>query len=532
MNLKNVLFFVFIAVFYWLVRDAFIKMPLERDEGEYAYIAKVIEHGGVPYRDAFNQKPPAVFYTYLFIFKVFGEKPENIHLAVYFYNLISIFLLFKLTSLLYGKKTAFLAGFIYAFISSERRLLAQAANTEIFMLAPMIASWLFIVVDDMKNKPGFVFAAGIFSGLAVLFKQVAFTNFLGILIFLFYVAGIKKISIKSMLLKVLLLICGFLIPLSLVIIYFVKNNALNDLFYQVIKHNMEYSDILREIHSAKDILTHFFMTFRFLLESQLMWWITSFIAIYYTLISKRHQEKIFVIWFVMSFIGLSAGWRFTLHYFLQVVPAISVLSAAGIMSILSVISKIKQKTISIPAKAVFILLIAAIPLRANKHYYSLSPGQLTYMIYSDSPFREAVVISDYINKNSGKQDKIFILGSEPEIYFYSGRRSASRYIFTYPLTFPYSDVLEKQKYVIGEIKNEKPLFILYVRYANSLSFTEGTPGYLIENFNKILLSDYKLEGLVIGGFNPGYYWGAESVKYFQQAEGARNAVYIYKRTEE
>ena len=38
-------------------------MPFERDEGEYAYSAWLMKDGGVPYRDAFLQKPPMVVYT-------------------------------------------------------------------------------------------------------------------------------------------------------------------------------------------------------------------------------------------------------------------------------------------------------------------------------------------------------------------------------------------------------------------------------------------------------------------------------------
>ncbi|MBP5788048.1 MAG: glycosyltransferase family 39 protein, partial [Kiritimatiellae bacterium] len=40
-------------------------MPLERDEGEYAYAAWLMRTGkGVPYRDSFLQKPPMIVYTY------------------------------------------------------------------------------------------------------------------------------------------------------------------------------------------------------------------------------------------------------------------------------------------------------------------------------------------------------------------------------------------------------------------------------------------------------------------------------------
>ncbi|MBM4047935.1 MAG: hypothetical protein FJ279_22775, partial [Planctomycetes bacterium] len=39
------------------IRAPFFRVPLERDEGEYAYIAWLMDQGGLPYRDAVNQKP-------------------------------------------------------------------------------------------------------------------------------------------------------------------------------------------------------------------------------------------------------------------------------------------------------------------------------------------------------------------------------------------------------------------------------------------------------------------------------------------
>ena len=51
--------FVVAAVVFVGVRAAYLDVPLERDEGEYAYIAQRALLGEVPYRDAFDQKPPA-----------------------------------------------------------------------------------------------------------------------------------------------------------------------------------------------------------------------------------------------------------------------------------------------------------------------------------------------------------------------------------------------------------------------------------------------------------------------------------------
>jgi len=45
-----------------------------------------------------------------------------------------------------------------------------------------------------------------------------------------------------------------------------------------------------------------------------------------------------------------------------------------------------------------------------------------------------------------------VLGSEPQIYFYSGRRSATGYLYMYSLTEEQKYALRMQKEMIGEIE--------------------------------------------------------------------------------
>lgn len=62
-----------------LLRAAGADVPLERDEGEYAYIAWQWLEGVVPYVEPFDQKPPAVFAAYALILATLGDSPSAIH---------------------------------------------------------------------------------------------------------------------------------------------------------------------------------------------------------------------------------------------------------------------------------------------------------------------------------------------------------------------------------------------------------------------------------------------------------------------
>ena len=84
------------------------------------------------------------------------------------------------------------------------------------------------------------------------------------------------------------------------------------------------------------------------------------------------------------------------------------------------------------------------------------------MTYSGNPFVEAPVISDYLKEHMKEDDTLAVLGSEPEIPFYSHRHSATGYIYTYGLMEAQPLAENMQKEMIDEIEKNNPKYILVV----------------------------------------------------------------------
>ena len=92
-----------------------------------------------------------------------------------------------------------------------------------------------------------------------------------------------------------------------------------------------------------------------------------------------------------------------------------------------------------------------------------------------SPFSEAVEISRYLASHCAPEARILVMGSEPEIYFYSRRRSATGYICTYPLMErqPYAAAMQRE--MIQEIERANPAYVVFVNihtsWQQSLTYT-------------------------------------------------------------
>src|SRR5437899_1091529 len=69
-------------LFVVVVRVRLREMPLERDEGEYAYAGQLMLQGVPPYQDAYNMKLPGTYAAYALIMAVFGQSAAGIHFGL------------------------------------------------------------------------------------------------------------------------------------------------------------------------------------------------------------------------------------------------------------------------------------------------------------------------------------------------------------------------------------------------------------------------------------------------------------------
>ena len=91
-----------VVVLVVFVRLRLLQIPLERDEGEYAYAGQLMLEGVPPYQMAWNMKLPGTYAAYAAIMAVFGQTIGGIHLGFLFANLGALTLLFFIARRLTG----------------------------------------------------------------------------------------------------------------------------------------------------------------------------------------------------------------------------------------------------------------------------------------------------------------------------------------------------------------------------------------------------------------------------------------------
>jgi hypothetical protein len=149
-----------------------------------------------------------------------------------------------------------------------------------------------------------------------------------------------------------------------------------------------------------------------------------------------------------SFLAVCPGLYFRSHYFVLLLPAVALLAGAAVRGRLSCC-----------------LLAAALLFSVfwqREFLFRMSPVEASREMYGSNPFPEAIPVASYIRAHSGKSSTIAVMGSEPEIYFYAGRHSATSCLYLYPLMEhqPYAQAMQAD--LIREVTAAAPEFVVEV----------------------------------------------------------------------
>jgi 4-amino-4-deoxy-L-arabinose transferase-like glycosyltransferase len=147
-------------------------LPFERDEGEYAYIAQRWLAGDVPYRDAFDQKPPGVFLFYAAAIELAGETPAAVRWGAQLATIAALGALVWIGARFFSPAVGVAAAFAGALFAADPGWLGNAVNTEQVALAPLSFGALCALVAGTRRRLAFSLAVGVLGGMALLLKPV------------------------------------------------------------------------------------------------------------------------------------------------------------------------------------------------------------------------------------------------------------------------------------------------------------------------------------------------------------------------
>jgi 4-amino-4-deoxy-L-arabinose transferase-like glycosyltransferase len=431
-----------------IVRLPSLVQPMGADQGLYAYVGERILDGGLPYRDAWDQKPPAIHFTYAAM-RALWPRDSAVAAADILAAVLTAWLLYRLGAAIAPAGAGAAAALIYLLLSNPAftrvggvRLRAQC---ETFIAVAVTASLLLLV---RKHASGFaVMMSGVLLGIAVCYKYNA-AAFVPVALLALWMTN--RLSLPN----VARLAAGFVIPVIAIVAVFAAGGGLRAFYDATIAYNVGYSG---ETYASGWDVVRYILSFpvdRARVDA--LWTVGA--AGCALLLAASHRDRLRLLapaWVAAACVSIAInGSRGLPQYFIQAGPALALAAAWAAAMVWSTLRSLGPRAARIAAVAGGALVLIAVwrvnqfPKLVDQTWFDArrAIGQLGaeehLARYSDerkySPLA-MLRLAEYLRTHSQTTDSVYVFGFSPAAYVDADRVSASRFFWSRPVIVGFNE---------------------------------------------------------------------------------------------
>ena len=483
-----------------LAATAFIRLrladvPLERDEGEYAYAGALMLDGVPPYRLAYNMKLPGTYAAYALLMGVFGETARGIRTGLVLVNGVTILLVWLIGRRLGGAVCGLVAAGVFALLSLGGSVLGLAAHATHFVTLCAAAGAVVFLRAIESERLSLLFAAGLLFGLAFIMKQPAIF-FGGVAAIALIVRELtpRPFAFAASAARFAAFCAGATVPFALTCVLLWSAGVFERFWSWTFSYAREYVGL----QSFADAGSAFKTSAGAIVAQAPVIWAVAALGLLMVLLRGSRGTRVFLlVGLAAALASASPGWYFREHYFIPLLVPVALCAGVAVQLIIAAAAQTRWR---IATAASAVLVIGAGVAQALIHQSGIlfrsSPQQVARTLYGTNPFPESTKIGRYIRENSDAAARVAVIGSEPQIYFYSGRRSATGYIYTYGLMEPHGAAERMQRDMIAEIEAANPEFLVFVAVPSSWQARAESHTLVFDWFDRISRERYQQVGLV------------------------------------
>ncbi|MGB5702425.1 MAG: hypothetical protein WBM48_06385 [Polyangiales bacterium] len=496
-----------------------------RDQGIYAVVSDAIVRGGAPYRDAWDFKPPLVFFIYAAARGLLGTGMESIRIAEAM-GLVSLVLAFAILSRRFvGDWRAGIFGGALAVTVHVLLEFWHTAQPESF--GGIVTAWALVCATFPAAERGdrarwaqllAWVAAGALYTIAAFLKPPLGGGFV---VSLLFVIGQRLRGLAGRdRLREFAVVCvafafGAVAVVASVFLFFFANDALGEVRDIFLVFVPEYTALgfeptqlpLLLWRALSDALT----TFSALLPIGL---------VLLVVLGDRSRAEICGVAHVLGVVffqllGIALQAKFFDYHYGATLPLLALLSGWGFW-------KLWLRLFSEPLRGgAVVLLIAAVlfvsPKRATETGFSSAealslrsrmlvgradPVEVDRLhSQGDVSFRANRAMAGWIRENVSDRGTVFIWGFEPVVYDMASREPASRYIYNVPQRLEWPGAQSARRELIEELMQSQPQVILVLRrdvLPDVVGDARDSVGALrrFDELGRLLQDDYSFEGAI------------------------------------
>jgi hypothetical protein len=433
-----------LACVLFVVRLPSLAQPMGADQGLYAYVGETIRAGGLPYRDAWDQKPPAIHLTYAAI-RTLLPRSAAVPAADLIVAGVVAALLWALGSSIAGGLVGGWAAVVFLLLSNPAfaRLggVSVRAQCETFIAVAVTGAFLCLARSRSRHTERTIVAAGFLFGIAFTFKYNAAAY---VAAGLFALYAWDRLTLPT----VIRMAVGFLIPVAAFLAWFAFGGALADLYDATIVYNVRYSGETYEgpLHALSYLLT---FPVRHARVDAL--WLVGGAGCAILLVAARRDitRLIPVAWTAAACLTIAInGSRDLPQYFVQAAPALALAAAWGG-------TFVRTRSLMMNGVIAVVVLVAVYRVNDFTKLVENTRHDARYVLghsswaehlsrYGDRSTRKYSAqamdeLGTFMRERTAPSDTVYIFGFSSGAYVNAGRMSASRFFWSRPVIVGFNE---------------------------------------------------------------------------------------------
>ncbi len=435
-----------------------LAQPAGADQALYAYVGQRILAGDVPYRDAWDQKPPAVHVAYAAMFALWPHESAVAGADLIASGLTAWLLALAATRLTSSATAGFFTAALYLFLANPAytrlggvRIRAQC-ETFIGLLVAAAVVMLTIRLGRGGTAPVLrrreAILAGLFLGLAVVFKYNAAVYGLPVAVALVLAArqagGGSGAWVRRLSGLAGWTACGAAVPVIVTVGAFAMAGALEDLYLATVTYNVRYSG---ETYASVWHMAQYLVTFPIGHARLDSLWMLGGAGTAVMLVASLRRPELAVVpaWIAATCMAIAInGSRGLPQYFVQAWPPLALAAGVGAAVVWPVlrpwgrVALVVLTLLAVPRVTEFPKMLSVTAIDARR-----LAGQIDERTYlgrfgrADSADKySALAVHDLAalaRTQTAQGDRIYVFGFSPWAYVGADRASASRFFWSRPV---------------------------------------------------------------------------------------------------
>ncbi|HVU05152.1 MAG TPA: glycosyltransferase family 39 protein [Polyangiaceae bacterium] len=427
-----------------------------RDQGIYAVVGEAILDGKMPYRDAWDFKPPGIFLVYAAAQALFGKTMASVRILEALGILAEVLAFRRLSRTLFGSRLAgLLGGALAALIHAELEFWHTGQPESfggvlgVLALLPVTGAGADPSGTDRDRLSAWA-RAGVLFGAAFLMKPPLGG---GAIVSAAYVGAAEFRRTRSPFRAVVpafVMGAASCLPIALTALWFVERGAWPALSWTLFEFTPGYTAL--GWHGSPAGLYWYGLGEALTEFSHVLPVALPFALVLPKIHSRERSGTALVLGIVLVHVaGIALQAKFFQYHYGATLPLLAFVAGLGLEKVFRYVSRVPVVSPGLILAVLVVLVFLVSERVALRHnpgtFWERSWDRLTFLT-TRSPSRETLdrklyAVVDYsldtdrrtaraVARLSEPEDSIFVWGFEPHVYWFSDRRPASRYVYDVP----------------------------------------------------------------------------------------------------